>query len=337
MRNQQTFTDEEYSKRKRSSRRESFLTSMDRLVPWQALIALIEPYYPASGRRGRQPIGIEAMLRMYFLQIWFNMADEALEESIYDSYAMRQFMKIDFYREDVPDATTLLKFRHLLERFNLQQTIFKTVNGMLEAEGKIMRGGTIVDATILEAPVSTKNSMKSRDPEMKQARKGNQWHFGMKAHIGVDAGSGMVHTVEVTSANVSDIEVTHKLIREDDDVVSGDAGYVGIEKRDEIKNDEHLSKVEYRINKRKGSDKKRDDQILKEAMNHLDYVAQPNWDKHIEYLKSKVRCKVEHMFSIVKRLFGYRRVAYRGLQKNWARLYMLFCSANLLRVLWSKA
>jgi IS5 family transposase len=175
------------------------------------------------------------------LQIWFNLADEALEETIYDSYAMKMFMKIDFCEEDAPDATTLLKFRHLLEGLDLQERIFKKVNELLEKEGKMMRGGTIIDATILESSSSTKNSAKSRDPEMKSTKKGNEWHFGMKAHIGADAGTGMVHSVEVTSANVSDIQIAHKLVRVDDNVVNADAGYIGREKREEVQKDEHLS------------------------------------------------------------------------------------------------
>ena len=195
----------------------------------------------------------------------------------------------------------------------------------------------IIDATIIEAPSSTKNSAKSRDPEMKQTKKGNAWHFGMKAHIGGDAGSGMVHTVEVTGANVHDLDVAGRLIREDDDVVNGDAGYSGIEHREEIQKDEHLSKVKFRINKRKGAERKRKDKLLKEPMKHLEYIGEPDWDGHIEYMKSKVRSKVEHVFGMVKGKFGYRKAAYRGLKKNLARLYMLFCSANLLRWTWSIA
>jgi IS5 family transposase len=309
---------------------------MEEIIPWEKLVEIIKPYY-FKGERGRPPRGIEAMLRMYLLQIWFSLADEAAEENIYDSYAMRQFMKLDFYEEDAPDATTLLGFRHLLETNNLQKAIFEAINGLLEKNGKIMKGGSVVDATIFEAPTSTKNRSKSRDPEMHSCKKGNEWHFGMKAHIGVDAGTGMVHSVEVTAANVSDIEVAHKLIREDDNFVNADAGYVGIEKREEIKNDEHLSKVDYRVNKRKGADRKREKAVYKEPMKHLDYIAQPDWDKQIEYLKSKVRSKVEHSFYLVKRLFGCRKTAYRGLAKNHARLYMLFCSANLLRWSWSRA
>jgi IS5 family transposase len=296
---------------------------------------MIKPYYP-TGKRGRPPKGINLMLRMYLLQIWFNIVDEALEETIYDSYAMRQFMGLDFSKDDVPDATTLLTFRHLLEAHNLQEALFETINGILETNGKIMRGGTIVDATIIEAPTSTKNTSHSRDPEMHQAKKGNEWHFGMKAHIGVDAGSGMVHSVETTAANVSDVEEAHELIRPDDDFVSGDAGYKGLEKREEIINDEKLATKEYRINEKKGARQKREDKIYKEPMKHLDYIGQPNWDAHIEYLKSKVRCKVEHVFAIVKGLFGYRKVVYKGLKKNTARLYMLFASANLLICAWSE-
>jgi IS5 family transposase len=172
---------------------------------------------------------------------------------------------------------------------------------------------------------------------MKSTQKGKQWHFGMKAHIGADAGTGMVHSLEVTAANVHDLDAAAKLIRPDDEVVNGDAGYAGIEEREEIKNDGHLSKIEYRINKRKGADKKRRDALLSKPMKHLDYIAQPARDKHIEYTKSKIRCKVEHAFAIIKNKFGYRKAVCRGLSKNKARLYMLFCSANLLRLSWSLA
>jgi IS5 family transposase len=338
MAKQQSFTEIEYANRKRVSRREKFLDEMGGLVPWRELTGLIKPYYyqPRPDKRGRPPKGIEAMLRMYLLQVWFHIADEALEETIYDSYAMRKFMELDFNEDNVPDATTLLNFRHLLEANKLQESIFEKINEILDEQGLMMHGGTIIDATIIEAPSSTKNSAKSRDPEMHQTKKGNEWHFGMKAHIGVDAGSGLVHSVETTAANVSDIEEASKLIREDDDVVNGDAGYTGIENRKEIKEDENLSKKEYRINKRKGEDKKRRNKLMKDAMNHLEYVAQPDWDGKIEYMKSKVRSKVEHIFAIVKGLFGYRKTVYKGLKKNMCRLYMLFASANLLIWAWSK-
>jgi IS5 family transposase len=209
------------------------------------------------------------------------------------------------------------------------------VNEALEEAGKIMRGGSILDAMIIEAPSSTKNSAKSRDPEMRQSKKGNEWHCGMKAHIGVDAGSGMAHSVQTTAANVADITVAYKLIRPDDDFVNGDAGFWGIEKRQEIREDEHRSKVSYRINQKKGALRKREAAVYKEPMKHLEYIGQPNWEREIEYMKSKVRSKVEHIFYIVKRLFGYRKAVYRGLAKNTGRLYMLFASANLLKWAWA--
>jgi IS5 family transposase len=277
------------------------------------------------------------MLRMYPLQLWFNLAGEALEEHICDSYAMRKFMGIDFMEEGSPDATTLLGFRRLLERNGLQKKLFETVNEELEEKGKITRGGTIIDATIIDAPVSTKNSGKSRDPETRQCKKGNEWHFGMKARIGAGAGSGMVHGVSTTAGNVSGIEEAHKLIREDDEFVNADAGYIGIEKREEVKADEHLSKVDCRINKKKGAERKREAMLYKEPMKRLDYRGQPKWEQEIEYMKSKVRRKVEHIFYIVKGIFECRKAAYRGIMKNSGRLYMLLASANLLKYAWKKS
>jgi IS5 family transposase len=273
MNTQITFTDAEYAQRKLTGGREKFLDTMDAIVPRAAFEEKTAPFYPKSGRRGRPPKGIELMLRMYFLQVWYKLADESLEWHIYDSYAMRKFMRLDYFKEDVPDATTLLKFRHLLEKHNPRKELFDTLNGLMDAKGKMMHGGTIVDATIIEAPGSTKNSAKSRDPEMKSTKKGNQWHFGMKAHIGVDAGTGMVHSLEATAANVHDLDAASKLIRTDDEVVNGDAGYAGIEERARIKNDEHLSKIEYRINKKKSTDRKGRDALLSNPMAHLDYVA----------------------------------------------------------------
>jgi IS5 family transposase len=235
---------------------------------------------------------------MYLLQIWFNLAGEALEEHIYDSCAIRKFMKLDFLAEDVPDATTMLQFRYLLERYSLQRGIFNTINVVFEGEGKIMHGGTIVDAAIIGAPSSTKNSAKSRDPEMKQAKKGKEWRFGCKAHIGVDAGTGMAHSLEVTGENAADIDLAPRFIRPDDDFVNGDTGYVGIEKREAVMKDEHLLRVDFRINKRTGAGRKREKAIYQDPMNHVDYIPQPAWERHIEYMKSKVRSKVEHTFYI---------------------------------------
>lgn len=333
MKKQLTFSDIEYEKRKRVSRREIFLQEMDDLIPWTELEEVIKPHY-YTGKRGRPPRGIEMMLRMYLLQIWYSLSDEMTEESIYDSHAMKGFVKIDFEEEDVPDATTLLGFRHMLEEAGLQKKLFETINKILEREGMIWHGGSIVDATIVEAPSSTKNSSKSRDGEMKQTKKGNEWHFGMKAHTGVDAGTGMVHSVVCTSASASDIGETYRLIREDDEAVYGDAGYVGIEKREEIKEDEHLSKIDWRINTRKGKERAREEKIYSEAMKHLDYIREPRWEAQREYQKSKVRSKVEHNFHIIKDLFGYRKTRYRGLEKNGAHMYMLFAMANILRWSW---
>ena len=312
---QQTFSDYEYSKRKRKTKREEFLEIMDEIIPWEEWISMIAPYYP-NGKRGRPPIGIELMLRMYLLQVWFNLSDEGTEDAIYDSYAMRKFVGINFLEEDVPDATTLLKFRRLLEKHGLNKLFFDAINRVLVETGHILKGGSVVDATIINAPSSTKNAKKQRDPEMHQTKKGNEWRFGMKCHIGVDAFSGLVHTMEVTPANTHDITGASKLIREDDEVVYGDSGYLGLEKREEIVSDEHLSSIEYRINRRPSSLQKVSDSSI-------------DWDRVIEHAKSSVRCKVEHPFRIIKCLFGYRKVAYKGLAKNESRLYMLFTSANL--------
>lgn len=315
---QMTFSDLEYSMRKRKTKREKFLDIMNEIIPWDEWVEFVRPYYP-SGKRGRPTMGIEKMLRMYLLQVWFNLSDEGVEDAIYDSYAFRKFMGVDFVNEQVPDATTLLKFRHLLEENHLGEEFFKAINRVMEATGHIMHGGSIVDATIISAPSSTKNAEKKRDPEMHQTKKGNEWKFGMKCHVGVDAGSGLVHTITVTSANVHDINEAHKLLRDDDEFAYGDNGYSGIEKRDEIKNDEHLSKIDFRINRRPKS-------LPKVSDNAFD------WEREIEHRKSSVRCKVEHAFKIIKDTFSFRKVRYKGLAKNLHKLNVLFACANLLMV-----
>ena len=256
------------------------------------------------------------MLRMYLLQIWFNLSDPATEDAIYDSYAMRKFTGIDFMTEAVPDETTLCKFRHLLEANGLNKLFFEAINRVMVATGHMMKGGTIVDATIINAPSSTKNADKARDPEMHQTKKGNEWKFGMKCHIGVDAGSGLVHTITVTAANEHDITQTAKLLREDDEVVYGDSGYLGVQKRPEITNNEHFSKITFRINRRPGK-------LPHVSDNAID------WERYIENRKSSVRCKVEHAFRIIKCQFGYKKTVYRGLKKNENRLYAMFACANL--------
>jgi IS5 family transposase len=295
---QQSFSDMEYSLRKRTTKREEFLNIMDEIIPWDEWVDIIKPHYP-SGRRGRPPKGIEKMLRMYLLQCWFNLSDEGIEDAIYDSYAFRKFMGINFLEEQAPDATTLLHFRHMMEESKIGEQLFRAINYVIEQSGYMMRGGTIVDATIIDAPSSTKNAEKARDPEMHQTKKGNEWRFGMKCHAGVDAGSGLVHTIEVTAANVHDINITAKLIREDDEVVYGDSGYLGIEKREEIQSNEHLAAIDYRINRRPGK-------LPKVSDNAID------WERYIENRKSSTRCKAEHLFHIIKNLFGYSKVVYRG-------------------------
>lgn len=315
---QMTFSDYEYSMRKRKTKREEFLDIMNEIIPWDEWTELVRPYYP-NGKRGRPAKGIEKMLRMYLLQVWFNLSDEGVEDAIYDSYAFRKFMNIDFMEEQVPDATTLLKFRHLLEENHLGEAMFQAINHIMEETGHIMHGGTIVDATIINAPSSTKNAEKKRDPEMHQTKKGNEWKFGMKCHIGVDSGSGLVHTVTATSANVHDITEAHNLLRKDDEFVYGDSGYIGIEKRNEIKNDEHFSKIDFRINRRPKS-------LPKVSDNAID------WERYIENRKSSVRCKVEHAFKIIKDTFGFRKVRYKGLAKNLHKLNVLFACVNLLMV-----
>ena len=312
-----TLTDLEYSNRKKKTKREEFLDSMDEIIPWSYWVALIRPYY-FNNKRGRKPIGIEPMLRMYLMQIWFSLSDEGIEDSIYDSYAMRTFMHIDFNEQQVPDATTLLKFRHLLEKNKIGEKIFADVNKRLDEAGLIMHGGTIVDASLIAAPKSTKNQSGKRDPEMHQTKKGNEWYFGMKVHTGVDAATGYVHTLTGTSANVHDVSETSKLIRKEDHVVYGDSGYLGAPEREEIKKDEVLSQIEFRINKRPSSLKMADD------------FKGLNWDKKMEHDKSAVRCKVEHSFLIVKKQMGYEKVVYKGLEKNMHRFNILFASANLI-------
>ena len=317
MNGQLSFSDMEYSLRKRQGKKEAFLNRMEEIIPWDSWIQIIAPYYP-SGNHGRPVKGIETMLRMYLLQDWFNLSDEGVEDAIYDSYAMRKFMKINFMHEQVPDATTLLKFRHLLEEHNIGDAIFKDVNDRLEKAGLIMHGGTIVDATIIAAPSSTKNAKGERDPEMHQTKKGNQWYHGMKVHAGVDAGTGYVHTITGTAANVHDSTEASKLIRNDDEIMYGDSGYLGVPAQNAIKQDEHHKNMKFEINKRPSSLKTSDD------YNGI------NWDKKMEHDKSSVRCKVEHVFLIVKNTFGYSKVAYKGIKKNMNRFNFLFASANLL-------
>lgn len=313
---QQTFTDIEYSGRKRLTKREEFLDTMDEVIPWNEFVGVIQPLY-FEGKRGRPPRGIEMMLRMYLVQVWFNLSDESTEDAIYDSYAIRKFVGVDFMTEQAPDASTLRHFRHMLEENKLGEAMFDEIKRRMDATGHIMHGGTIVDATIISAPSSTKNADHARDPEMHSARKGAQCYFGMKVHIGVDAGTGTVVSVEATAANVSDITVAHKLFRKDDDVAYGDSGYIGIEKRPEIVEDENLTKIDYRINRRPGT------------LYHMDDNGGQNCERFIENRKSSIRAKVEYPFRFLKVQCGFRKAVYRGLAKNLNRVFVLLLSANL--------
>jgi len=315
MERQKSFAQAEYARKKKTTRRERFLNEMEEVVPWARLVACIEPHY-FKGERGRKPIGIERMLRMYFLQQWYALADEALEDALYDSQAMRSFAGIDLGVESVPDATTLLKFRHLLERHALTEGIFKEINAHLSERNLLMREGTIVDATIIAAPSSTKNQSKERDPQMHQTKKGNQWYFGMKAHVGADAESGLIHTVIGTPANVADVKCAPALLHGEEETGYGDAGYTGVEKRQEQSG--QAQEITWEVALKRGKLKAMAEGEIKDLTQQL------------ERLKARVRAKVEHGFHVIKNLFGYRKVRYRGLAKNTAQLHTLFALANLV-------
>lgn len=305
--------DLEYGNRRRTTRRDEFLAMMEQVIPWAEWTGLIVPFYPKAGGRGRPPVPVETMLRMYLLQAWFSLSDEGTEDAIYDSYAFRTFLGLDFTTVQVPDATTLLHFRHLVEKHDLGKAFLDAQTVFFEAQGWIMRGGSVIDATIIAAPSSTKNAAGVRDPEMHQTQKGNQWYFGLKAHTGVDAGTGYVHTVTVTAANVADVVEAAKLVRPDDRVGYADAGYQGVHKRPEITGDQDLARIRWRVAARKSKLK-----------------AMPVHDQQVESRKASVRAKVEHPYLIVKRDFKFVKTRYRGLAKNLNHLSVLFTSANLL-------
>jgi len=310
-----SFSQAEFADKKKITRRERFLARMEAIIPWLSLLAVIEPFYP-KGERGRPPIGLERMLRMYFLQQWYGLADEALEDAIYDSQAMRGFARIDLAADGVPDATTLLKFRRLLETHDLCKGLFSAINADLSARGLMMREGTLVDATLIAASPSTKNKERKRDPEMHQARKGNQWYFGMKAHIGADRDSKLVHTVVVTAANVADIAKTAELLHGQERQVHADAGYTGVEKREEIT--VLVRPIDWQIARKRGQIKKLEAGPEKETL------------KATEKAKASVRAFVEHPFHIIKNIFRHRKVRYRGLAKNGHQLHTLFGLANVV-------
>ena len=312
---QTSFTHAEFAAKKKTTRREKFLSRMEEVIPWKQLLAVIEPHYP-KGERGRPPVGLERMLRVYFLQQWYGLADEALEDALDDSQALQQFARIDLSAEGVPDATTLLNFRHLLETHDLCKGLFRALNADLTARGLLLREGTLVDATLIAAPPSTKNQEKQRDPEMHQTRKGNQWYFGMKAHIGADRDSQLVHTVVVTAANVADITKAAELLHGTEKQVHADAGYTGVEKRAEIVAMER--KIDWQIAGKRAAIKAMAEGAEKEAI------------KAVEKAKASVRAFVEHPFHIVKNIFRHRKARYRGLAKNGHQLYTLFGLANVM-------
>ena len=310
---QTSFAQVEWEGRARRTRRAEFLDQMDSVVPWADLLALVEPLRPTAGRRGRQPWPAETLLRMHLVQCWLNLSDAACEDACYDSLSVRDFVGC---WDGVPDATTLEDFRHLLEDNDVAKGILASVVARLEAAGLVMRGGSVVDATIIEAPSSTKNASGSRDPEMHQTKKGNQWHFGMKCHSGEDAGSGYVHSATFTAANVPDVCEAHGLVRDDDEFCYADAGYRGVARREEVRSDPHLSKVDWRV-----------------AMgpSKLRALSPARWaDRGEERRKASVRARAEHPYQIVKRTFGYVKVRYRGIAKNASRILTLLASANLL-------
>lgn len=307
---QMTLATSGFDRYAKTTRRAAFLAEMDRVVPWAELCALIAPVYPKPGN-GRPPIGLERMLRIYFLQQWFNLSDPAVEEALYDSVAMRSFVGVDLGREPVPDETTVCKFRHLLEQYEMGRKLFEQVHLHLERQGIKISKGTIVDATIINAPSSTKNATQSRDPDMHQTRKGKQWYFGMKAHIGVDARSGLVHTAGVTTGKVHDAKVMANLIREDDTAVYGDKGYASDERKRAAEAAGVLWAVKERAKPGRGLTKRQ------RARNHR---------------FGKVRAKVEHVFRVLKCQFGYRKVRYRGIAKNGAQVFALLALANLYLV-----
>ena len=305
---QQTFASHSsFEKYGRKSRRELFLDEMELVVPWAELQALVEPHYP-KGENGRPPVGLSIMLRTYFMQQWFNVSDPGVEEAFYESATLRRFAGVDLGMAPAPDETTVLRFRHLLERYDLGGEMLDTVNEHLEAKGIRIATGTIVDATIIHAPSSTKNASGERDPEMHQTKKGNQWYFGLKAHIGVDSKEGHVHSMCTSAASVSDVHMLPDLLHGEERKVWGDGGYQG--------QTEAIREVA----------PKAQDMTCKRAK-FKDYVDELQKKKNTT--KSKVRAKVEHVFRILKRVFGFDTVRYRGIAKNHHRLCVNFALVNL--------
>jgi len=303
---QRTFAGAAWSAKGKVTRREGFLGEMDAVIPWPRLVALIEPHYPKAGA-GRQPHPLERMLRIHFMQHWFNLSDPQAEDALYDIESMRRFAGVELVDDAIPDESTILRFRHLLEQHRLSEAIFAEVRGLLEERRLLLKSGTIVDATIIAAPPSTRNAEKARDPEMRQTRKGQQWHFGMKAHVGTDK-RGIVHSLATTDAAMADITQMHKLLHGEETEVFGDQAYWSQAHRQAAK----ARGIRYRINRR-GT------------------TARPLTDhqRFINQVRSRARARGEHAFHVVKRLWGFAKVRYRGLAKNTSRLFTAFALANL--------
>lgn len=306
-----SFAEAEYQNKKRKTRREKFLDRMERLIPWERLLKKLKRHYPKGGT-GRPPYPLETMLRIHCMQLFYNLSDPGMEDALYEIESMRRFAGLRL-SDAIPDETTILNFRRFLERHKLGKKLFEEINKHLQEHGLMMREGSIVDASIIAAPSSTKNKEKKRDPEMHQTRKGNQWHFGMKLHIGVDDMTGLVHSLDTTPANTHDLDVAHKLLHGEEQRVFGDAGYRGIEKRESHRDRDVTWYIAERPGKRREMDPDSD-------------------EAKAEKIKSQIRAKVEHPFRYMKRMFGYDKVRYRGQEKNRNRFHVLACFTNLLLV-----
>lgn len=307
-----SFADAEYAGKRKKTRREVFLEEMELVVPWKVLLKIIEPHYPVAGR-GRRPYALESMLRVHLMQNWFALSDPAMEEALYEIASLRSFARLSL-NEPLPDETTILNFRHLLEANDLADDMLKAINALLARKGLLLKRGSIVDATIIAAPSSTKNAEGERDPEMHQTKKGNQWFFGMKAHIGVDADSGLVHTVTTTAANEADVEQVADLLHGKEEQVWADSGYRGAPAR--VERDD----LQWHIAARPSDIAKLPEGRAKTKV------------QKTEHHKASVRAKVEHPFRVVKRQFGLVKVRFRGLAKNTAHVVTLFALSNLWMV-----
>lgn len=312
---QMSFSDAEMSLKKKQTRREQFLSQLDTLVPWSDLLALIAPHYATSGRRGRQPIGLEVMLRIHLVQLAYNYSDPAMEDALIEITSIRQFCRIGV--DEVPDETTILNFRHLLEHHGLARPLFDAINARLAQRGLFLKTGTIVDASLIAAPSSTKNTEGKRDEAMHQSKKGNQYYFGAKLHVGVDSETGLVHSLDLTAGNVADITHAHYLLRDEDEAVMGDAGYTGLQKRPEMADKDMTCLIALRPGKLA--------KLTALGGSEADLL------KAVSHELASRRAKVEHVFRDIKIRFGYAKVRYRGLAKNLSRITLLAGMANLFR------